>query len=463
MVGRWTAAEVARITGGTLEGEGGVRVGAVTTDSRVARTGDVFFALDGASFRGEDFVPGAFGSGCSVVVVRSGWSGALPRGSAVIRHAEPLDALSMLAASVRDAWDCPVIGITGSVGKTSVKEMTALVLSGVGRVERSPGNFNTVEGLSRTLLEIEGTPDAVVLELAASRPGEIARLAGIARPTAAALTNVAPAHLDGFGSVEGVLGEKLALFAAVPAEGICVVDGDDLHLAEAASRASRHVVRVGFDLGNDFRAKNLIPVGTAGTRFRVSGGHEGSLMVPGPHQVRNALFALALGEAHGVPISRGLEALATFEGVPGRLSVREVGGALLVDDSYNSNPRSAVAALDWFAGLETVGRKAVVLGDMLELGGESASLHAELMEHLKSTGPDFAILVGDALHAAHAEGGKSTRPEILAASDADSAARTLGEWVGPGDAVLVKGSRGMGLEIVVDELISRRCGEDHAV
>ncbi len=450
---RWSAGELARLVEAKCAGASDAAIDTTTTDSREAGPGAVFFALAGSRVRGVDYVPDAFGSGCSVVVVPSDWEGEIPPGRAALRVADPLEALGRLAAAVRARWSCPVIAVTGSMGKTTVKEMTACVLEGRGDVLRSPGNFNTVVGLARTLIEREPAPEIAVLEVGASRPGEIARLAGIVAPTGAALTNVAPAHLEGFGTVENVRREKMDLLRAVPPDGPKLIDGDDSALSTAAGTFGSRVVRIGLSPGNDRRGVDLEARPNGGTRFRVEGVPV-ELAVPGTHQVRNALFALTLGEEHGVPLEEGADRLREFAGVPGRLRLRRPGDVAIADDTYNANPASVAAALDWFDSFPTSGRRAVVLGDMLELGEESERYHREAGARVATSAFDLAVFVGPESRVAFEESRRRTgdREFVVHVCDSDEAARVLRDWVRPGDAVLVKGSRGMAMERVVDAL-----------
>lgn len=448
-MGVWSVADVAERLGARVVGDAAARFVAATTDSRDSREGTAFFALDGAKHRGSEFVPDAFGSGCSVVVVPEDWSGDVPEGRAAILVPDPEEALLRLAARARDAWTGPVLAVTGSVGKTTVKEMTAHALHGKGRVLSSPGNFNTAVGLSRTLLCAEEAPDVAVLEAGASQPGEIARLAALVRPTAAAVTNVSAAHLEGFGTIDDVRREKLDLLRAVPADGRRVVDGDDARLVAAAG-AIGPVMRVGFGAGNDLRAIDVRRDG-AGTAFRVEGGGEGRLAAPGAHQVKNALIAVALAETAGVARDEALARLATFAPVAGRLSVRVANGVTILDDTYNANPTSMNAAIDWLAGLAAT-RRAVVLGDMLELGPQSRELHEALGRRVAELDPELAVFAGRESRAASEECSTALGDRCRWTKSPEEAARLLRAWVRPGDAVLVKGSRGMRMEQVVDAL-----------
>ncbi len=463
-VARWDAAELAARIGAAIEGSGSAPVSAVTTDSRKAREGEAFFALDGAQVRGRTFVSGAFGSGCSVAVVDREWTGEVPAGRAVLRVDDPLLALGRLAKSVRAEWTCPVIAITGSAGKTSTKEMTAHLLEARGPVFKSPGNFNTVEGLSRAILAIETEPRIAVLEAGASRAGEIARLADIARPSTAAVTLVAAAHLEGFGSLADVAREKGDLVRALDRGGLAVLNGDDSYLLDLSNKLACRVRRVGFGPACDWRVIERTPRGAAGSDFRLANGAAGFVPVPGEHHLRNALVALALAAEHGVPLEEGIRRLAAFRGVEGRLVVTEHDGVTVADDTYNANPASVQAALRWFAETPAAGRKAVALGDMLELGAASSKYHQEMGRQVAELAPDFAVFVGAESRAAFEEaagrtGDKST---IRHAEDSDSAARILAEWIRPGDTVLVKGSRGVRMERVVRALVPAG-GDPHAV
>lgn len=456
MTARWNAGETARLLRAELDGSPECGFDAVTTDSRESAEGVAFFALDGTQVRGAEFASAAFGAGCSVVVVPRDWSGDVPAGRAALRCDDPRDALAGLAASVRDAWNCPVVSITGSSGKTSVKEMTAHVL-GDRALLTTPGNYNTLVGLALTLLRAGSAPDLCVLEVGASLPGEIARLAGFVRPTAACVTNVGPAHLEGFGSVAAVAREKVSLLRTVPGHGLRIVDGDDEVLLAAAAGLSPF--RVGFGADNDLRAADA-ELDVSGSRFRLSTGERGELAVPGRHQIKNALFALAFGREHGVPVAEGLERLRSFSGVPGRLATHEHDGVTIVDDAYNANPSSVRAALAWFAGVEAAGRKAIALGDMLELGRGSTQYHREIGAEVAALAPDLAVFCGEEMRAGFLEACRRSNTDSGFRHVVDSleAARVLRDWARADDLVLVKGSRGARMDRVVRALR----GEDPA-
>ncbi|GJM44751.1 MAG: UDP-N-acetylmuramoyl-tripeptide--D-alanyl-D-alanine ligase [Gemmatimonadota bacterium] len=453
VVTQWTASVVAQWLGATLEGDPQATFVTVTTDSREAGKGAAFFALDGEKQRGSAYVPVAFGSGCSVVVVPNDWRGAVPAGSAALRVEDPLQALADLAARRRRDWRGPVFAITGSVGKTTAKEMLAHVLHGKGRVLRSPGNFNTVVGLARTLLEAGEEPDLTVLEVGASEPGEIARLARMVAPTAAAVTNVSAAHLQGFGGIGDIRREKLDLLRAVPADGCRVVDGDDAQLVHAA-REIGSIVKVGFGPDNDWQATDVRATGE-GTEFRLDDGTRGLLPVPGEHQVKNALFAVALAHSAGVAAGEALDALRSFRPVAGRLVLRHHAGVLVADDTYNANPTSMSAALRWFASHSVHGRRALALGDMLELGPDSRALHEELGREVAALEPDLVVFCGPESRAASEVCSQVVGDRCRWTKSPEEAAPFFCAWLRAGDALLVKGSRGMRMERVVDAVLAR--------
>jgi UDP-N-acetylmuramoyl-tripeptide--D-alanyl-D-alanine ligase len=249
------------------------------------------------------FVSAAFGSGCSVVVVPEDWRGDVPAGRCAIRVPDPLRALVDLARRRRDAWNCPVLAVTGSAGKTSVKEMTAHARRGPPRVA-IPGK-STPRSASPARWESQSGA-----ECGASAPGEIGRLGRLVRPTSACVTIVAPAHLEGFGSVERVREEKLDLLRAVEGDGPRILDGDDPALAAAAAQLAGRVVRVGTSAACDPRLAHAAVRADGGMDFRLADGLEGRLAVPGEHQVRNALFAIALAAAHGVARREAIRHLA---------------------------------------------------------------------------------------------------------------------------------------------------------
>ncbi len=448
-VARWTAGGIAGWMDAEVEGDPAAGIDAVTTDSRDSREGTAFFALDGAKHRGSEFVPDAFGSGCSVVVVPMDWRGDVPPGRAALRCADPEGALARLARRVREGWTGPVYSVTGSVGKTTVKEMIATVLEPEGRLLRTPGNFNTVVGLARTLLNEEEEPDLAVLEVGASRQGEISRLAAIVRPNAAAVTNVSAAHLEGFGGLEDVRREKLDLLRAVPDGGLRVVDGDDEELL-AEAREIGPVVAVGFEAGNDLVAVDAETHGDT-ISFRV-GGIDATLPVPGLHQAKNALFAVAMARYHGVPDAVALRRLATFRPVAGRLNLREWNGVTIADDTYNANPTSMRAALQWFFARPQEGRRCLALGDMRELGPDSRRYHEELGEFVAGQAPDFVVFVGEESRAASEVCRVRLGDHCRWTESPEEAAQTLRTRLNPGDSLLVKGSRGVRMENVIATL-----------
>jgi UDP-N-acetylmuramoyl-tripeptide--D-alanyl-D-alanine ligase len=370
-------------TGGELRGDLPARTAfpRVERDSRQARSGDLFVAIRGERLDGHAFVADAAGRGATAALVARDWAAAqadppLP----LVVVDEPVAALGRLAAHWRARFDPIVVGITGSVGKTSTKEVVAAVLGGRYRTERSPGNLNNEIGLPLSLLEIGPETEAVVLEMGgAYAPGELAYLAGIARPRIAVVTNVHPVHLERMGTIEAIAQTKAELVDAVPPDGAAVLNGDDPRVRAMAARCRGRVVTYGLGAENEVRADAVETEGLAGTSFRLHlDGETFHVKVPlvGGHAVELALAGIAVGHALGLHIS---EMLPGFQdpAIQVRLLVQPgPNGSRLIDDTYNASTPSVLSALGLLAELRAGGARAVaVLGDMRELGAVAEEEH----------------------------------------------------------------------------------------
>jgi UDP-N-acetylmuramoyl-tripeptide--D-alanyl-D-alanine ligase len=453
----WSAGELAEWCGGDLSGEARARVSGVSTDTRQLSRGDLFAALRGESFDGHAFIPAALAAGAAALLVSD--KPATDPGVPVIRVADTVRALGDLARGHRARFAGPVVAITGSNGKTTTKELCAAVLEAAGlRVRRTPGNLNNHIGLPLSVLRLERGDAALVVEMGMNHPGEIDYLAGIASPTVAAITNVAPAHLGPMGSIEAIARAKGEIFDRLRPDGTAVVNLDDARVVEQARRFAGRRLGFGRAAGADFRAENTAldagrprfdlvgPTGRAAIRFAVAGAH----------LVEDALCAAAAAWATGclrelAPIAAALEA---FAGVPGRAAERvSAGGLRVIDDTYNANPHSVAAALRTLAGLRGSGRAFAVLGDMFELGDEAEALHAGCGAEAARAGVDALIGLGP-LSAHLLRGARDAGlAQALAASDPAHAAALVRERARAGDVVLVKGSRGMQMERVVRALL----------
>jgi UDP-N-acetylmuramoyl-tripeptide--D-alanyl-D-alanine ligase len=450
-----TVGDLARDCGGTLRGDPAIRVSGVSTDTRRLEAGRLFVAIRGATFDGHRFVSDAVARGAPAVLVCADEVDA--QGAAVIRVEDTVVALGALAKARRARFDGPVIAVTGSNGKTTTREMCASILEAAGhRTRRSPGNYNNEIGLPLSILALAEGDTALVVELGMNHPGEIDALGEIAAPTVGAITQIAPAHLGPMGSVEAIARAKGELLERIRPGGVAVLNADDARVMAQSTRFGGRVIRFGTAREAEVRA-DAIESTPEGTRFELAtrGGTVGvELRAPGRHLVWNALCATAAAWAAGIRDDELLDAacagLARFRPVPGRLTLsRTPEGVTILDDSYNANPISVEAALRALAEVQGAARRIAVLGDMLELGPESPSLHARTGEAAARSGVDLLVAVGDQSRETASAARRGGIEEVLEVADAKAAAALVCDRVRSDDAVLVKGSRGMRLEIVV--------------
>ncbi len=447
------------------EATGDVVFAGVSTDSRTAGKGDLFVALSGDTFDGHEFIPVAVDRGVSGIVVRRDWAGRAPGGVAVFPVADTLSALGELARYHRGRLSARVVGITGSNGKTTTKEITVSVVRTTYRTVGTEGNLNNLVGMPMMILSAPEDAEALVLEMGMNVPGEIARLAEIAAPDVGVVTNVGPVHLEGVGSIEGVIAEKAALLAALGPEGTAVFEGDTDYTQELRARTRARVITFGLDARSDVRAEHIEDLGPEGTRAAFvtpAGSFTTRVTIPGIHNLKNALAAAAVGTAIGIPIDRIAEGIGAAAPMTMRMEItKDSAGLTVLNDSYNANPVSMRAALEFLARQkETTGGRAVaVMGDMLELGDFTRAGHESVGETAARLGIDLVYVIGDfaedvgrgAARAGRNEGTVRTYPK----GSQDNLTRDLLGAVRPGDAVLVKGSRGMRMERVVQALLKR--------
>jgi UDP-N-acetylmuramoyl-tripeptide--D-alanyl-D-alanine ligase len=438
----WTDAQVRRALQ-MAEGSARMTFGGVTTDSRKVHKGDLYVALVGERFDGHDFVEAALAAGArGAVVSRSAAVTDVP----LYAVDDTLVALGRLARHRRDALAIPVVGITGSSGKTSTKDFTKGALGGALIVHATSGNLNNRIGVPLTLLATPAGADVVVVEMGTNEPGEIRTLAEIAQPTIGMLTTVGESHLEKLGSVAGVLEEKLDLVRALPGDGTAVV-GDTPALLPERARAAHARTRVA---GWTERAdEDLRPVDV---RVDAHGGHRFSwrgapvaLAVPGRHMVANALLALAVAETLGVPSAAAAAGLSSVQ--PGwmRGQTERVGGLTLLLDCYNANPQSTRASLDLLE-LQRGGGRVAVLGSMLELGALSDGLHEDVLAHALARDLDVVVATGKFARAARTLGAHSGRPALVILEDPVAEYPRLRELLKGAEVVLLKASRGVSLE-----------------
>lgn len=456
----------ARAMRGTLlqAGARGAAFAGIAYDSRLVGAGQLFFALPGERVDGFAYAAQAAASGAAgVVVARTRGLPAGCEGVAVIAVDDPRLAMGDLARAVRAKFRGHVVGVTGSMGKTTTKELAAAALRPLGAVLRTPGSLNTEVGMPVTILSSTGDEAAWVLEMAMRGRGEIAYLADVAKPGVGVITNVSGAHLERLGSIEEIAHAKGELFAGLGPEGIAIMPADDpLIHAEAAPVASER--RLVFDgagrarLPVDVRVLEVIPAGAAGSvvRYAVRGKPlVVRLPLGGAHNARNAAAALGVALAVGVPLVDAARALETLELPPHRSAAVPAGGRVVLDDCYNANPDAVRAALASVVASAGAGRAFAILGDMLELGPDAEDLHRAVG---RDAGRQLAGLVAvgaraEAFVAGAREAGLAT-DRVAAAASPDEAAARVAAWTVPGDWVLVKASRGMKLERAVEALVN---------
>jgi UDP-N-acetylmuramoyl-tripeptide--D-alanyl-D-alanine ligase len=436
-------------------------IGQVTTDSREVTPGGLFVALPGEKADGADYVEEAFRKGAMAAIVSEEGASKIPSavlaGKPVFVVRNPVEALGDLAHVHRERLrQVPLVGITGSSGKTSTKEMLACLLSAGRKVLKNPGNRNNLIGMPLALLELSRDHDAAVMEMGTNRPGEIARLARIAVPDIGILTNIAPAHLQGLGSLEGVASEKGDLFRALPEAGTAVVNATDLRVVREAGRCRAKKIFFGVPL-NEFSGR-ILSMDDRGMRIAVqtpSGEFTSALPVTGEHHLLNALAAAAAAYVLGLRPADLAEGFSSFASVRGRFHPIPLrGGGLLLDDSYNANPASTEAAIRTLRSLRGERRSVAVLGDMLELGEASAASHFRIGHLIAGSGLDLLFTFGE--HAAQiargaVEGGMDPE-KVVHTGDRERLEATVMGALREADVVLVKGSRGMRLDEIAVEI-----------
>jgi UDP-N-acetylmuramoyl-tripeptide--D-alanyl-D-alanine ligase len=439
-IGEVLEATGGRLAGGTASG----RCSAYHTDSRTVGPGGCFFALRGAELDGHAFCADAAARGAAAVVVQREVS--LPAGVAVVRVADTWRALYDLAGHVLARVAPLVVGVTGSNGKTSTRELAAAVLGARHRVLRSEGNLNSETGLPLTLLRLERAHTAAVLEMGMQGPGEIARLAALARPAVGVVTMVGTVHLEFFPDRDALAMAKAELVTALPEAGLAVLNAEDDYFGLLRGLSRAPVVSFGLEAG-DLRAEGYRALPEGGSLVTVAGVPV-RLGLGGRHQARNALAALAAGRFAGVPIEEGAAALAGV-GVDQRLqALRAPAGYTVVDDAYNASPESMLAAFETLAERPRSGRLLALLGEMRELGAAATEAHEAVGRRARSVFDGVAVVDGG--HGrllAEAAGA-----DLVA--DREAGLRWVRAQARPGDVVLVKASHGIALHQVVQDLVA---------
>ncbi|MGB0124356.1 MAG: UDP-N-acetylmuramoyl-tripeptide--D-alanyl-D-alanine ligase [Silvibacterium sp.] len=447
-IAHWSSAE--------FEGAGadGLAATGYSIDSRTIAAGELFFAVKGEHFDGQDFVAAAIARGAVAAVVsrRSLTSARIAAGSHPLLIVEDtLKALQQLAAAVRRHWGKRVIGITGSAGKTTTKDAVATVLSAKFSVLKSQGNLNNEYGLPLQLLKLEMTHDVAVIEMGMSHAGEIAALAHIAAPDWGVVTNVGSAHVQNFdGGIAEIARAKYELVAALSAHGVAFLNCDDAYVSQFGRDFRGKTIYYGRGPCADPRAQGIVSLGVEGQDMEVlAGAHHARLHLHllGEHNVANALAAIAVGVEAGIPLETCCRALAELRPEDKRGQILTIGGATVINDCYNSNPEALRAMIGTLAAMPVgkKGRRILVAGAMLELGPESDKLHAACGRDAAEAGIDLiAGVSGDARYLAEAASGAGA--ESLFFETPEEAGLWLRGAVREGDVVLLKASRGVRLE-----------------
>lgn len=405
----------------------------VTQDTRKIREGMLYVALRGEQFDGHDFVGEAFARGAVGALVERSFVGG---SGALLRVEDPLVALQQLGALSRQKWSGRAVGVTGSVGKTTVKELSAAAVSTMGEVHRTAGNYNNHIGVPLTLLGLEEVHALAVVELGMSGPGEIAPLAGWLTPEVAILTDLGAAHRERFDSMQGIVDEKAELLRALDGSGTAILSRNERWFEYLCDQTDASVLDVG--LGVDASVRGDL---VAGELIVEEVAYV--LPQPGEHMAGNVLRAIGLGRSLGLSHEQMVEGLRTYRAAPMRWECVEREGICWVNDAYNANPLSMRASLKTFGEMQGV-RRFAVLGEMRELGAVAKEEHLALADYVKALRLDGWIAVGDFAEQMASRGGG------ICAESVGEAAEILRAWLSEGDTVLLKGSRGLSLERVLD-------------
>jgi UDP-N-acetylmuramoyl-tripeptide--D-alanyl-D-alanine ligase len=447
---------IAQACAGELRGSLQRSVARVCTDSRQAQPGDLFFALAGDRFDGHDFLPAVASKGAAAVVVQRNRVPKDLNGCATIAAENTRQALGRLAAEYRKDFSLPIVAVGGSNGKTTTKELLASILTQKFSALWSEASFNNDIGVPLTLLRLEKKHQVAITEIGTNHPGELAALVKMARPKHGIITNIGREHLEFFGDLAGVAQEEGCLAELLPSDGKLFINGDNPWSEAIAARTRASVMRVGFSDGNDWRVRGL-RVHRKGVSFRVdtdqaSFAGEYRINLLGRHQVINALLAIAVGVEMGLDRTQIQRGLSACKPAKMRLQLGELDGVWILDDTYNANADSVLAALQTLQDLPCTGRRVAVLGDMAELGQHSEAAHEEIGTRAAEMGVAqlFAVgkMAGSVARAARAAG----LNRVLEFADVDSAATAVKSFLKRGDLLLLKASRAARLERIAELL-----------
>lgn len=458
--------EVLEATKGRLiGGDGGGYFSGIILDSRISSPGNLFIPLSGKRFDGHDFIPQAMEKGALGFLssIRDGnqLRDGVGKGGTMIEVEDTLVALGDLAHFFRNKYPIPLAAITGSNGKTTTKEILAEILKIKFKILKTEGNFNNLVGLPLTLLKLRKEDEVVVLEMGMNQPGEIKRLAEISEPNIGLITNITMSHLEKLTSLEEVAAAKGELFESLGEDDFIVVNGDDPNVLKLAKKNRSRQICFGIESPADLMAKDISFCGLKGSRFRLSIRGEEieiSLNSYGVHNIYNALAAAAVGVALQIDPSTIKEGLENFKPYPMRTELfRLKGGIVLIDDTYNANPKSMEAALRTLVELKGKNRGIAILGDMLELGDYTSKAHDKLGSLVQDLSVDYLFIFGKFSKSVYsgAMGRGMGKDSIFASEDMEEIISRLKRMIRSNDRILVKGSRAMKMERIVEKIILR--------
>lgn len=448
--------EILKAASGKLEaGNENTEFTGISTDSRKISAGDLFIPLSGLNFDGHDFIQKAIDSGAAGAVANKKVQ--TTGGHVIIRVDDTAAALRDIAAYYRQKFNVPFVGITGSVGKTSTKDMVACALGGRYKVLKTEGNLNNEIGVPLTVFNLNNTHEVAVVEMGMSGFGEIGRLTAIVKPRIAIITNIGIAHIEKLGSRQNILKAKMEILEGLEKGGVVIMNGDDTLLRGASSFIDFRKKLYGIEEKCDYQAYNIKTYGEDGSDFEILTGnieYKVRVPVPGIHNIYNALAAIAAGLELNVPMQDIISGISQFNPGKMRLNIFEKDGIKIIDDVYNANPQSMQAALNVLSDISAGARKIAVLGDMLELGEWAGKAHYDIGRYAAGKGVEHIIAVGPnsgqvALGAF--EGGCRRENAVTFGTNPD-ALHYLNSIVKEDDIILVKGSRGMKMEEIVNGL-----------
>lgn len=426
----------------------------VSIDSRTTKAGDCFFAIAGENFDGHDYVGDAFARGAVCAVVSKNFQKAELSDKCLVRVDDTVEALGDLAREYRRRAGFKVVAITGSGGKTTTRHICHYVLSRRFEVHQSPKSFNNNIGVPLTLLGAEAGTEIVVAELGSNSPGEISYLTRVAEPDIAVVTNVYPAHLEGFGDLQTIVKEKSSIAGGLKPGGILIANADIEMLVNACRAWNATLLTFGKSDSANYRIADIHLEGST-SRFTVDGAQV-RLPLAGPGNVENALAAWAVCNQFGITVDEFAAAAETLPPVSMRTELLQIGNMTVLSDCYNANPASMKNALEILAGLDETGQRRLVFicGDMAELGPQTERLHAELGAFVAGTEVELMVAVGElaSIVATTAETSTERKLDIKCFGDTLSACKNLHKLIKDNDIVLVKGSRKAGLETIVEKL-----------